>query len=262
MKKGIILSSIVVLSLLTAGLAYAHWIELITVDGFIQTGYLEVEFVDAFSNDEGVDPGLKDVVWTEYVSDTYSDVYSGSGVWGFHSKDIASTGVKYSADRVSIAFDNVYPCYAPCTTIYFSNTGTIPAHMEGFTFEYNGDPFYGDPTKDLDATGGLELIGWELTLENEHVYGVTKGDYENLPFTPEEEAVGIWCTPKLIAYLMGVDDYGDPSWGYKGVQIHSGETYDLHLYWHFQEHTPEGEQYTFDMSFIWINWNEDAANPL
>ena len=41
-KKSAILFGALFLSVALAGVAYAHWLEIITLDGFVQTGTLEL----------------------------------------------------------------------------------------------------------------------------------------------------------------------------------------------------------------------------
>ena len=111
-KKTAILFGALFLSVALAGVAYAHWLEIITIDGFVQTGVLELEpSVTLVCEQE------KPVADCEaFVSD-----YDGTIVMNLL---------------------NVYPCLEVTGRITLDNVGTIPAGLEQvrmYVYEDAGD---------------------------------------------------------------------------------------------------------------------------
>lgn len=51
------LFAVVLIALVVAGLAYAHWSETLYINGSVSTGELDVAIISATCNDEGIDPG-------------------------------------------------------------------------------------------------------------------------------------------------------------------------------------------------------------
>ena len=97
-KKSAILFSALFLSVAIAGVAYAHWIEIITLDGFVQTGTLDLE--------------------------TSLEISS------VQEKPIAKLKCYAFKDKAELNFLNVYPCFSATGRITLTNVGTIPAGLE------------------------------------------------------------------------------------------------------------------------------------
>ena len=263
MKKNLtLIVAVILVATMIAGVSYAHWFETIYISGEVQMGTMDVVWIDCLTNDmEWMDdPGLK-VTSTFKYEGGHIDEYALTGDYVDYGKDIAETNCVVCGDVDEIFFDIAYPSYAPMVSLWVENGGTVPAHLEAYEFKYN-DVASPSASILLDNDGGLELIGWWVTYDDDVIYGVTKGTYSNLPYPVTETNQGVWCMPKLMAYLMGSDDMPGVPGDYEGIQIHPGEAFDVHLLFHFQNHMDQNDQYTFDIDFTWINWNEDANNPL
>ena len=99
-KKTAILFGALFLSVALAGVAYAHWMEIITIDGFVQTGVLELE------------PSVTLVCEQEKpVADCEAFVSDYDGT-------------------IMMNLLNVYPCLEVTGRITLDNVGTIPAGLE------------------------------------------------------------------------------------------------------------------------------------
>lgn len=121
--KLLALPMVVMLGLLSTGLAYAHWSETLFVNGQVDTGELDWEFIAWSCLDTGVDyhsrdgfagppplfwpdPEGKDVGWQEIIPhDTDGD------------GDI---------DTLEFNLYDVYPSYFTSVSVYAHNNGTIP----------------------------------------------------------------------------------------------------------------------------------------
>ena len=109
-KKSAILFSALFLSVAIAGVAYAHWLEIITIDGFVQTGTLElVPSIEVKYEQE------KPVAVVDYGM------------------------VEQDSDSMFLNFFNVYPCFSATGRITLTNTGTVPAGLEEFRLKIYED---------------------------------------------------------------------------------------------------------------------------
>lgn len=120
--KLLALSMVLMLGLLTSGLAYAHWSETLWISGSVATGELDWEF-DSNSymcKDTGDD-------WT-------CDPYTMLDVRAL-DKDVGSTtGVLSDSDEdgdldtLTVTINNAYPCYYNEISVKVHNNGTMALH--------------------------------------------------------------------------------------------------------------------------------------
>lgn len=236
------------LSLAMGGVAYAHWSELITVEGYIQTGNLDVNWIQArtVDTDHRPDPGLIVHSYDSYgdpESGDYYDTWAGEAEFLRYDKNVAKTRITYlEDDAVEIQFKNVYPGYAPLVWLRLEGTGTVPAHLEKIYLEYFSRGRLGTPAhvygpfdhdndrstpkivlsgdQALDLHGGMELIGWWVSTK-EHgetvvLHGSTKGTittpvmYHDMELPVNDPNMGIWLFQQLGCFLMGSDDVSKP----------------------------------------------------
>jgi hypothetical protein len=92
------LAFILVIALATLGLAYGAWSDLLTIDGSVTTGSLNVDFIGTNGPVADVDP-------------------LGAG----------TCSVAYGDDLVTITISGAYPGYQCVPLITIKNTGTVPA---------------------------------------------------------------------------------------------------------------------------------------
>lgn len=102
-----------------AGLAYAHWTDLIKINGIVNTGTLNIAFDHAFCIDKEWFQGLpKDVACCNcWLDEKITDVHTNK------------TGYK----KLWINITNAYPSYWCNTTFVLRNIGTIPGIFKNFT---------------------------------------------------------------------------------------------------------------------------------
>ena len=139
-KKLFATFAILMLALGVAGFAYAHWEKLVTVDGEVTTGKLNLIIVSAADDDEPLkpDPGKdKNVADTEIIVDP---------------KDPQKAIVKIT---------NAYPCYYVYWHMTIKNIGTIPAKLKEIIID-NPNPC-------------LEVRAWDRQYEQLHPN--EEGDY-------------------------------------------------------------------------------------
>jgi len=92
--------AVLMIALMVAGFAYAHWEKIIYINGTVSTGTLHL--IPSFHLDSLVqDKPVAELCWT----------------------------VDEAKNTLNITLDNVYPCLWVTGYIDFNNTGTIPAHL-------------------------------------------------------------------------------------------------------------------------------------
>ena len=105
-KKLFAILAIMMIALGIAGFAYAHWEKIVTVDGTVTTGKLNLKIISAAADDTGIDPD--------------------------YDKDVAKTVITIDPQDPQIAhitITNAYPSYHVYWHVTVRNVGTIPAKL-------------------------------------------------------------------------------------------------------------------------------------
>jgi hypothetical protein len=130
MKKSPILfflgASLLVLAV--AGVSFAHWSKIITIDGVIASGDVDWEFASYGTIDVGDD-------WHCWPGFLFRDGY---GYYWQGEKDVASTEVWIDdVDRhiLHVRITNGYPCYFTEVTFYPRYTGSVPGKVNHVFFK-------------------------------------------------------------------------------------------------------------------------------
>jgi len=106
-KKLFATFAILIIALSVAGFAYAHWQKVITIDGTINTGKVDLIITSAADDDTGIDPG-KD-------------------------KDVADTVITIDPkdpEKAIVTITNAYPSYNVTVHLTIRNVGTIPVKLK------------------------------------------------------------------------------------------------------------------------------------
>ena len=112
---------LIAITLSVFGFAYAHWSDVITIDGTVQMGSMTLAFdpdeiLDYVDNEPGL-PEPKDVGWAEIYYDPASYVYD------VHTE-------KDGYKTLVFVIHDAYPQYeVDFTTVVLHNIGTIPLHI-------------------------------------------------------------------------------------------------------------------------------------
>jgi len=109
-KKFMAIPIFLIIALVLMGFAYAHWEKIVTINGKITTGKLDLIVTHVSHNDYGIDPD-KD-------------------------KDVASTTViidPNDPEKVIINITNAYPSYHVYVDVTVTNVGTIPVKLKNMT---------------------------------------------------------------------------------------------------------------------------------
>ena len=239
------------IALMAVGITYACWKETLTINGVVNTGDLDVKWSWASTNDEGTsdDHGLTDVEYTTVTVGEYSDTYALSGDYVDYEKHVATSTTVITTeveedDKLTITIDNAYPSYAPCISFAVDNIGDIPVNMSDLIISY--DNLIGEAAGKALDKDGMELIAWEVTMDDTPVHAGSKGTYTNLPFTVDDAGEGIYCLNCLLTCLQN-------------QQIDGGHCLDVHLIFHFEQWLEQGltgePAITFGMTATFVQWN-------
>jgi hypothetical protein len=145
-KKLMPIPMLLVFALVTVGFAYAHWSQTLIIEGSVESGEVDWEFVGASCSDtSGNDYNCRDGFAGPYPLFWQVD------------KDVGSTSVEIiNPHTVALTLTNVYPSYYTSVSVYAHNTGTIPLIFDkviikdDITVEIRDDP---TPIVKLDLNG-------------------------------------------------------------------------------------------------------------
>ncbi|MBS4538548.1 SipW-dependent-type signal peptide-containing protein [Clostridium sp. D2Q-11] len=120
MKKTKFLALALAVALMTMGAGYAYWTDTIEIKNTVNTGHLDVHFVDehSFNFDEA-----------PYV--TGKVLYS--------QRNLANTKEENNWDVANVEFNNMYPGAYAKVTLKMANNSTIPVGMDAITDTRSAD---------------------------------------------------------------------------------------------------------------------------
>lgn len=154
-KVGFFLLTLV-LVLGTMGVAYAKWSDTVTINGTVNTGYVQIGIVDKGVLDQGADPQC--TVPTGVFSNTEGKNVASTTSDNGATKCLIGTEQYYAS--VTESFSHVYPGYMSGFTIWLGNCGTVPIKIESVVAQYVSSivpPATGLPAP---CTAMADLISW------------------------------------------------------------------------------------------------------
>jgi hypothetical protein len=217
-----IICVVLVLAFGVLGVGFAMWSDTLYIRGNVETGHINVEFVKASSSDP---PGTND---TTLALD--------KAMGGFpyikiqqQDKDVGTTTVVIDDPKsTTVTITNGYPCYTVWVELYTRNLGSIPVRLTNIQF----DP----PEVYVEGVGwiptdlwlcsvmGLSTAGWIVTFTPSGGVEQVMSSGSNAWITnfPVELEHPLLLQDILITMLAELAE----------VQIHPGDTLDLHLLFH------------------------------
>ncbi len=199
-KRSRLLTLVLVFAFALTGIAYAAWTDSLQVDGTVNTGNIDVQFSDAWTNDQGVDPNLQGgVSLLGYGTDYWPGWPWWPGDPGCPGDDpvdpdpdppvcpdrddVAQTNIAIVDRDANAGFDsheitnsilevttvNAYPGYESEITYQLVNKGTVPVKLTGVVI--NDQPGYVDV--DHPNFADLQMVIYPEGECNQEVYEVT-----------------------------------------------------------------------------------------
>jgi len=138
MKKTIGMFAALMVALAVTGFAFAHWSEILTISGTVNTGILDVELAAGRSWDTENE-------WKNYSS-------------------ISCWVDQENSNKLIVEVTNAYPCIDYYQEFTITNTGTIPVHLY---VTWIDSP---DPEINVDVTG-IDCVQLHPDLETNTVTG-------------------------------------------------------------------------------------------
>jgi hypothetical protein len=228
-KKIAAIALIVAITLSAFGFVYAHWSDMVTIEGVVEMGSLTLAYSEAeapwctemYPNPDPP-PILVEGEWEDkevgdcecWYEDRFQDVHSLK--WGFK--------------KLVINIYNAYPQYYVHTTFKLHNIGTVPLF------------FY-----------GIELIGEKI----DHTGAVI---YDLLWYDPDGDLVGeIWedvdgsgdvSAGDILVINLAVKNQEFP------LQIDPCNEEKMEIDMDFKQEAEECHKYTMDITLLAVQWNK------
>jgi hypothetical protein len=134
---------IVMLGLISSGVAYATWSMTLHISGTVNTGDVNWKFASVVCLDHT--PGENDF--------HCYDNFEGSVFWQ-GDKDVGITSCSITDDHtVTVTLTNVYPCYFTEVSMYAISTGSTPIIIDNVIIDGNVLRSYTDNVYRLDLNG-------------------------------------------------------------------------------------------------------------
>jgi hypothetical protein len=241
-KKIAVLSSVLILSMAFAGLSYAHWMKIITVEGFVTTGKFHI---------------------TPDMINEYLGVYDGC-CWWAQEKEVAYWGrVGPNPDNSNefyFEIENAYPCLWTKFTLELENDGTIPAGLKYVNIWADHDAE--DTYVFVEGPGHPWFPGWM----HMQLMSTTCQDF-NPPV-----AMDIWINLRADSRYE-TPEYTDPddTWPFNPwpnaddnslCQIDPYCSAYIDVVVHFDECLAQEASYWFTLEMEYWNWNEVMGPPM
>jgi hypothetical protein len=169
---------LVMLGLLITGFAFAHWSEVLYINGTIGTGELDWEWTEVGHLDPGPPPGI--IVPDYNCRDNFAEPTP--RYWmNPEYKDVGyTTAVITDPHNITLTLHNVYPSYFNMITLYAHVIGSIPLIIE----EVNFKSAYEEVTiTEVNDVVKLDLNG----DDNDDIEFMWKDDIFGLQLHPCEE---------------------------------------------------------------------------
>lgn len=201
MKKLLLITGVLLISLLLIGFGYARWYETLSVSGTVNTGELDWEITQCFVQDTYAPPLQVPDLTCDPGFDNIRQLDKNVG-WG--ECQLVDSDGDGDNDTLELTLHNVYPCYFNEIAFYPRNNGTIPLIIDSVTI--GGEVFRehgAEKSLDLDGDGvddieirwndnfGLQLEPGENAPEISFWVHVLQGapEGESLTFTITIDAV-------------------------------------------------------------------------
>lgn len=197
-KRSKLLAIVLVFAFALTGVGYAAWTDSLEVQGTVNTGNIDVQFADAWTNDQGVDPNLsasKGDVSVQFIS-RCPDCGEWYWWWDGHNcgddpvdpedppvcrdrDDVAETlvdiidrgegfeGHSIENSILEVTTNNAYPGYQSEITYQLVNEGSVPVKLTGI--KVNDKPGY----VDVDHPEDLEMVIYPKSECNDEIYEIT-----------------------------------------------------------------------------------------
>jgi hypothetical protein len=125
-SKMVALFATLMIALMLVGVSYGLWSKILTIEGYVETGYVDAEFTGAFTDDDGiVDDVLND------KDDTGLDpAASGVDPKGRYEQDVGCSEAYFDPETAYVNIYNSYPSYYTTAWFDIKNTGTIPVKIQ------------------------------------------------------------------------------------------------------------------------------------
>lgn len=258
---------VAIMAMAAIGASYAHWQEILTIGGVMNTDDINPIFAVTLSND---DP---DSVLADRLDPTDCGSWDGEDWYGLdrRDKDVGSTDVftTNNDQTLNIAINDAYPCYYSHVLYYIRNTGSCPALVHSplmlEELSIQTDPQNPSTRHVIDVDDmilrPLTLYYFDIFLDGTWQASITTNDGGH----PENFDFSMYPTGDDDIYMI---NYQLDPWDWKnGPSEHMqnpGE-YDGELQGdlciHFENGCLQNVIYDFNFGMTYWNWPEFCTPP-
>jgi len=150
------LFAVVMIALMVAGFAYAHWTETLVIEGTVETGELDLAWsCECWDNDDEL-------------------------------KDVGEVSYEIEGDTLEINVTDAYPCYEVSGTIDIENVGTVPAVLVGYDIDLPDGVTYEYDSQTGEITlyyGDVVMAEGSITFEGDFEQQIDAGETVYIYFT-------------------------------------------------------------------------------
>jgi hypothetical protein len=266
MKKIGILAMCLVLALAAMGVGFAKWSESLEISGLVNTGEVDIQFSDQWSNDPSLTgiqqrdptPGGDPTECGSWEFRLIDDPLSWDWMGEIGDKEVASIDCElveglnddeargtddFSQDKLTVTVYNGYPCYFGNIGFSIDNIGTIPVKIESLrltSISKDGQVIPVDPPVDM-----ISLTRYYVDFEPLDITD-TPVDPDDYEFSIElsELAYGQQIDPEPT--IPGSSDPVGP-----GITAIPGD-----ICVHVEQAADELQTYDFTIEIVASQWNE------
>ena len=247
MKKIGLLALALVLALGSLGIGYAHWTETLQIKGDVNTGWIDVNFMSQYDNDQ---PGMIDPTGPgEWDFTGQVPVWNGARL-NDPPKDVADTTSTYSTydlqqrpanptgNFAEVIITNGYPSYWGSVAWDLENQGTIPVELWTVSL--------------VNVTGPSTTFDMAMEL----AIGVRY--YVDADTGQVDETLDAGDDFSFILSAHGTQQLDPISWD---PAVWNTKAY-LDITIHIEQDAQQKSSYEFTVDYLFANWNEvDGVTP-
>lgn len=207
---------LVALALAVSGAGFAHWSQTLTINGDIETGELDWEFVSCSVLDESAPPPYYPTDSPDYTCNLGFELGPQGWFWkldknvAWGEQELVDSDDDGDKDTLKVTLHEAYPCYFNSVSFYVHNNGSVPLKVEKVII--NGIEITGLPAP---------VVGIDCNGDDKADVEISWNDNFGVQFDP--------CIPNPAEFSFWI---------------------------HVLQDAPPGEELSFTIQVVGVQWNK------